>query len=673
MTDTAARTATPARPAWHARWRMRRPVRWLAGPWGRRMLALLGLAAAGLSLAWMAAHAEPPPAAPTHLALVLPDGWPADDVQVQAWRDAAEETGFPLVLVRASQLLRRPAQYRDAALILPDAVHRRMNDALLAQLAQRVRGGAKLMLVHDAGVADMEGQYMPQSRLSDLAGVRYALFQELGTGMLGEQEAWVDAAALPLLQLPPGKLVRQAGGQPLTSLQPPPDRGEALAVAGYHYGRLRYPVFATRGRFDGQRLVHGEGGNLLAGVRAVGQGQVLFVNLPLTYLKLRTDGLFLHSFLRYFAQDLAGLAQLSPMPDARGALVLNWHIDAANALPAMQTLATLGAFSQGPYSVHITAGPDVDRPGDGQGTDLANNTALRQWVRQSAARGDEIGSHGGWIHNAFGRAAQTLDPAHTTELITRNSDFVRAASGRPVREYSAPLGNHPAWVTPWLHSQGVRAYYFTGDTGMPPTRSYQDGQRSVAGMWAFPVLSFGSVASFEEAWSQQVAEPELAAWLTDVSDYCANQRSVRLVYFHPPGIALFAQAFSRWMQHNRNLVDSGRLRWMTMSQYADFANRRLGVRWQIQPAPAGGGPRQLVAGHDSDLAQMSWLLPAAGLAMPRLLQGQAGIQREGAVWRITASSGRRLVVALDAAPATPAAATQTAAAAAAPLSHFRSP
>jgi len=667
MTAPAAATAAPAR---LAAWRQR----WAAGPWGRRALLLLVLAAAGLSLAWMAARADSPPAPPTHLALVLPDGWPADDVQVQAWRDAADETGFPLVLLRASQLMRAPDQHRDAALILPDAVHRRMNDALLAHLAQRVRGGARLMLVHDAGVADMEGLYHPQqSRLSALAGVRYALFQELGTGMLSEQEAWVDAAALPLLQLPPGKLVREGGNQPLTSLQPPPGPTEALAVAGYHYGRLRYPVFATRGPFNGQRLMHGDGGNLLAGVHAVGQGRVLFVNLPLTYLKLRTDGLFLHSFLRLFAQDMAGLAQLSPMPEARGSLVLNWHIDAANALPALQSLAALGAFAQGPYSVHITAGPDVDKPGDGLGTDLANNTAMRQWVRQSTARGDEIGSHGGWIHNAFGRSAQALDAAHTTELITRNSDFVRAASGQPVREYSAPMGNHPAWVTPWLHTQGVRAYYFTGDIGMAPTRSYQDGQRSPADMWAFPVLSFGSVASFEEAWGQHVAEPELAAWLTDVSDYCANQRSLRLVYFHPPGIALFPQAFSRWMQHNRSLVDSGRLRWMTMAQYASFANRRLGVRWQIAPAP-DGGPRQLVAAHDSDLARMSWLLPADGLATPRLLQGQAEIAREGAVWRITATAGKQLVVALAGGAASPApvAAPATTTAAATPIPHLRS-
>lgn len=627
-----------------ARWRQA----WTAGPWARRLLTLLVLAAAALSLAWWAGGTAAPQPAPTHLALLLPDGWPPDDVQVQAWRDAADETGFPLQLLTASQLLRSPASHRDAALIVPDALHTRMNDAVLSHLEQRVRDGGLLMLVHDAGVADMDGLYHPdQSRLSVLAGVRYALYGALGPAMLQEQEAWVDADALALLQLPPGKLLRQDGDLPLTSRQTPPAAGETLAVASYHYGRLHYPVFATAGSFSGRRLMHGAGDSLLAGVHAVGRGQVLFVNLPLTYLKLRTDGLFLHSFLRYFAQDLAGLAQLSPMPDARGALVLNWHIDAANALPALQSLEALGALAQGPYSVHLTAGPDVDRPGDGLGTNLANSPAMRDFVQRRVARGDEIGSHGGWIHNAFGRTAHLLEHSQTAELITRNTDFVRAASGKPVREYSAPLGNHPAWLTPWLRTQGVQAYYFTGDIGMPPTRSYQDGQRSPPDIWAFPVLSFGAAAGFEEAHARQVPEAELGAWLADVSDYCADQRTLRMVYFHPPGVALYAQAFAHWMQHTHALVDSGRLRWTTMAQQTAFANRRLAVRWQLHDSDAGGtGARQLQAAHTSSLAQMSWLLPAAGQARPQLLHGAAEITRDGPFWRITAGAVTRLVVAL---------------------------
>ena len=648
--------------------------RWLASVRLRRA-AICGLLAASALVLWVAAQpADLPPVPPTRLALVLPDDSLDDDPAVLAWGDAAAEIGFPLVLVRASQLLRGGLDLRDAALILPDTVHRRMNDGLLAHLDRLVHEGSRLMLVFDAGIQDLNGSYHPQqSRLSALAGVRYGLYGALGTGMLRQQVAWVDPEALSVLNLPPGKLMRQGSQQPLTSAQPAPQPGEALAVAGYHYGRLRYPVYATDGVFAGRRLMHaddagkgagkgvGDGASLLAGVHRVGRGEVLFVNLPLTYLKLRTDGLFLHSFLRYFAQEMAQLPQLSPMPDGRGALVMNWHIDSAAAVPAMDKLAKLGAFEQGPYSVHLTVGPDVDVPGDGLGMDLSRNPAMQQWVRHLADRGDEIGGHGGWIHNEFGRLIGTQDPARSGQMIERNSQSITSASGRPVREYSAPTGNHPAWVTPWLRERGVRAYYFTGDIGMAPTRSYQDGRRGPPDMWAFPVLSYGSDAAFEEAAAHQVQERDIGAWLKDVADFCADHRTVRLVYFHPPGIALFPQAFAHWLAHTRALLASERLRWMTMVQYADFANRRLQVQWQVLPEvgneghPAHPTTLRLQASHPSSLAHISWLLPAQRYGLPKVLQGSAFVVREGAFWRVTAGAAPQLVLGLSTlAPSPPA-------------------
>ena len=227
------------------------------------------------------------------------------------------------------------------------------------------------------------------------------------------------------------------------------------------------------------------------------------------------------------------------------------------------------------------------------------------------------------------------------------------ASGKPVIEYSAPTGNHPAWVTPWLKARGVRAYYFTGDIGMAPTRSYQDGLRGPTDMWAFPVLSFGRQAAFEEAAASQVPEADIAAWLRDVSDYCADHQTLRLMYFHPPGIALFPQAFAAWMAHTRELVDQQRLRWLTMAQYANFANRRLQVQWQLTAGPTAGpqGQQQLQASHPDSLAQMSWLLPAAHYARPRLLAGEARIVLAGGQWQVHAGAGRQLLLGLAAAPA----------------------
>ena len=614
-----------------------------------RTVFTVGLLMSLSAAAWviLAASQVPPALALTHLALLVPDGLADDDVHVLAWRDAAAELGFAMEVVPASQLVRSSRVARDAALILPDTIHRQMNNALVAHLQQRVQDGARLMLVHDAGVADMDAQYHPQqSRLSELAGVRYALYGQLKTAMLREQEAWVDVSALPLLRLPPGKLVREGGDHPLTSAQAQPLADEKLAVVGYHYGRLQYPVFETEGAFGGQRLMHGEGRSVLAGLNRVGQGQVLFVNLPLTYLKLRTDGFFMHSFLRFFAQDMAHLPQLSEMPQGQGALIMNWHIDSAAALPAIEQLSALGVFEQGPYSVHLTAGPDVNESGDGGGMDLDNNPLMRAWVRRFVARGDEVGSHGGWIHNEFGRVISTQSSERSGVLIDRNSASVSQASGLPVREYSAPLGNQPAWVTPWLRERGIHAFYFTGDMGMAPTRSYQDGQRGPSDMWAFPVLSYGRFAAFEEAYANQVPEAELTAWLRDVADFCLSNRTVRLVYFHPPGMVIFPGAFRRWLRYTATLIDEGRLHWMTMAQYADFANRRLQVRWQIQADSAQPQQVRLQASHPDSLDQMTWQLPALRYAQPLVVEGQALVVRDGPFWRITAGSTARLVVQL---------------------------
>ena len=615
----------------------------IAPIWRRRVAMLLLLAAAGVVLGLSAGRTGASESL-THLLLVVPDDAREDDVHVLAWRDAAAEIGFALEVMSASRLVREDTLHRDAGLILPDTVHRRMNDALLAHLTRRVHDGAPLLLIHDAGVADLRGSYHPmQSRLSALAGVRYALYGDAKEGMLRDEVAWVDARALPLIRVPPGKLIRQGSDNPLTSAQPAPQGGEQLTVVGYQYGRLRYPVFATAGAFEGRQLMGGDGGSVLAGMRRAGRGVVLFVNLPLTYLKLRTDGFFMHAFLRMFAQDVMHLPQLSPLPKARGALIMNWHIDSAAALPAMEKLSALGVFEQGPYSVHLTAGPDVDTPGDGGGMDLATTSTMRAWVRRFAERGDEVGSHGGWIHNEFGRLISSQRPARSTDLIERNSAVVSQASGKVVREYSAPTGTHPAWVTPWLREHGIQAYYFTGDIGMAPTRSYQDGARGPSDMWAFPVLSFGIHAAFEEASAAAVPEAQLGAWLNDVADFCATDRTIRLVYFHPPGLVIFPRAVESWFDHAGGLVREGRLGWMTMAHYAEFANRRLQVQWQWHAESSGW---RLEASHPHSLAEMTWLLPAQRFERPAVTLGQAQVVREGAYWRVTAEGGNRLELAL---------------------------
>ena len=170
------------------------------------VLLLVGAAAA---THWHFRQDSAAPAGSARLILVLPDTEAADPAPQAAWQNAADELGLKLEPMSASELVRQRGDGRGDALILPDALHRRMSDALAMTLRERVRAGDRLMLVHDAGLQDIDGRYRAErSRLSDLAGVDYGLYGELGAGMLRETEVQVQPSQIAALGLPPGKLVR---------------------------------------------------------------------------------------------------------------------------------------------------------------------------------------------------------------------------------------------------------------------------------------------------------------------------------------------------------------------------------------------------------------------------------------------------------------------------------
>jgi hypothetical protein len=554
-----------------------------------------------------------------------------------------------LDVVTASQLMREGAKQRDAALIVPDGIHRHMNEPLLAHLRARVQDGARLMLVHDAGLLDLQGRAHPkQSRLSDLAGVRYALPQAVGAAPLQRaQQVWVPPAAVDAMALAPGLLLRQASKIPLTTPQTSPQISERLllspqpgAVVGAGVGAgagtgagasasLAWP-FVTAGRLEGQLLLGGDGDNVLAATHPAGRGVVMFVNLPLAAMKLRGDGLLLHSLLRHFAQDVAQLPQLSPVPDARGALVMNWHIDSAADVAALAPLSKMGALELGALSVHL----------GGAGA-LVGDEALRDWLGKVAQREGEIGSH---------------DNQPQPSTLDANLKAVRGNTGRPVREYSSHIaarsgavsgaglgagaGEPPGWATA-LAQRGVSAYRTHVDVGAAPTRVMAQGTQGPAELWAFPALGYGGAARLEEARAADAAENEIGAWLDDVMSFCAEQRVLRTIDFHPAAALLYGPAFERWFEHVGALVKTDRLRLTTLAGHAAFANRRRAVQWQ---ARFDDGILRLRAQHPTSLAHMSWLLPAQGFEAPQMQEGTARVERVGAFWRVTADGVKQLVV-----------------------------
>lgn len=596
------------------------------------------------------------------LLLLLPDAVDSNTPAVREWLDAAHEEGLHLLPIHDSDFLGPLSTIHAAGIILPDQLHRSANDVLIGELYRYVRNGGNLMVVYDACTWDLNGHFPPgDSRLSALVGVRYALYDLFNTSTMEPAQVTGTAAAMRELGIPPGSFVpfnntSDKGGK-LERWRPVAERDSAnsrFAFAAYQYGDVDYPVFQTRGDFDGTELLRSKRG-LAAGYRQEELGRVLFVNMPLGYLASRTDGVLLHSFLHFFGVRMLRLPYLASVPDGVGGLIFNWHVDARSSLRPLKMLADAGVFDRGKFSVHITAGPDVDDFGDHKGLDVAHDAEIQKWIHYWLARGDEIGSHGGWIHNYFGEHISDTDnnESEFQKYLVMNKDALEQVSGTRVTEYSAPVGNQPAWVTRWLERNGIVAYYFTGDAGLGPTRVYRDAERDGPDIWAFPILHMGKEASLEEMGFDDVPVTAVRDWLLAVTDFTVRQHTARLVYAHPYGAERFFPTLRTWLDNADALQTAGRFRWYTMTELAGFLNQRDTVRWSLlrsfsaiatSPSATSGSKVTLQASQPKTLAHQTWVFSQDEYGDARVVEGQATVRVQDGMIFVVAGDSRQLSI-----------------------------
>jgi hypothetical protein len=595
------------------------------------VVAALVLAA---GLAWRSYDRFSPGA--DRIILLIPDGTSFSNSKVTVWLDAGNEEGLHVVPMHDSNFIRsifpRPPC---AGVILPDSIHGQASDLFVGSIHDYVATGGHLMLVYDAGVESLQGFYSgDRSRLSDLAGVDYGLYKTLRSSTIQASDVSGSIPVMDELGVPPGKY--------FPFVQPP--RGKSGAspavetqLRRYQYGSLAYPSFVTSGEYSGNVLLHSLAG-VVAGEHSYQEGSVLFVNLPLGYLKSNTDGLPLHAFLKYFATHTLSLPYLLAVPDGVGGLVLDWHVDSNAAIKSLQELESWSIVQQGPYSVDVTAGPDTYAIGDGKGFDVLHNPSSRALVRAHSLRGDEIGSHGGWIHNYFAAHVET-ESKEMEKFLELNKAALEQVTGKPIVEYSAPNGDQPPWVTHWLEDHGFVAYYFTGDTGMAPTHDYRDGKRGGKNIWAFPIVQMHRAASFEELTSEDVSFTVIQGWLEALTEFVAGHEQVRLAYFHPPGILPFRQEVDNWMEITALLKAQGRFRWYTMTQMANFLNSREKVRWRFTER---NGLASLEAVDPKTLTHQAFRFPADKFSEPTIVRGSGTVRQEGEGWVVVAGEGNQL-------------------------------
>ncbi|MEJ2392766.1 MAG: polysaccharide deacetylase family protein [Gammaproteobacteria bacterium] len=583
-------------------------------------------------------------AEPATLVLLLPDNTNLHAPKVTVWLDAAREAGLPLKPMTDAEFMSSWFDRNQVAgVILPDQVHKVASDVLIDTINQYVTQGGHLMLVYDAGIWNLEQRYSEHaSRLSGLAGIAYGDYQKLRAKTSTWSPVLASRATFEALQVPPAKYGTYAS---LRKLAKTPAITHDLinaplyCLSSYRNPVLSYDSYVTSGKYQGEVLMQTVHGSVAAGIHRHGKGDVLFVNLPLAYLKSRTDGMLMQSFLRYFAVNMLHLPYLASEPDAVGGLVMNLHLGSNAALPALKKLRKLGIFRQGPFSIHITAGPDAHTIGDGLGIDVLHNKTTQHWIKFFQSRGDAIGSHGGWVHDYWGGHVPNKPTPEFENFLKLNKEALEKVTGQPDIEYSAPEGNHPAWVTDWLSKHGFIAYYFTGDSGMAPTRSYLNDRLVSPRLWSYPILTYHYMAGFEELRRGKVSPKQVTDWLRNISEFCVNNRTVRLIYFHPRGGLLYPEAVRSWLALTAKLQQTGKFRWYTMSGLSKFLNRRLQTHWRTSQSRATLTFR---AENPQTLAGQVWLLEKTHYARPTVVAGKAHIDDSGRFWLVHAGDGRTL-------------------------------
>ena len=609
----------------------------------RAIIAAISLALVML-ITWLWIMHDRFPSTADRLLLLVPDGTSLSDPKVTVWIDAGSEEGLHVVPVHDSEFL-RPflGESQCAGVILPDSIHQQASDAFVATLHRFVAQGGRLMLVYDAGTFSLNNRYAAgRSRLSDLAGVDYALYDTLGDKTTQWNNVTGTNAIVSQMEIPPGKYYPFSGVTDTSDATPASDASKQAIVEvqlrRYKYGDLEYPSFVTSGQYSGQVLFQSKAG-IVGGEHSYQAGSVLFVNLPLGYLKGNTDGLPMHAFLKYFAKHVLALPYLESVPDGVGGLVLNWHVDSNAAIKPLREMNAWSLLQQGPYSIHITAGPDAMAIGDGRGFDVEHNPSSQELIRKYESLGYEVGSHGGWIHNYFASHVDKDNPKDLEQFLALNKSALEHVTGKAVVEYSAPDGNQPVWVTHWLESHGFVAYYFTGDTGMGPTQGYRGGTREGHTIWAFPILHLDRSAGFEEMTSEGYSDSEVGRWLDAITEFAADHRSARLIYFHPPGILPYQRIVEKWLRQTARMRASGTFRWYTMTELANFLNSRKQVEWKVS---IRGKLTSIKATHPQSLEHATWHLPSAKFAEPRIIQGSARVIRDKDAWMIVAGQGTML-------------------------------
>ncbi len=495
---------------------------------------------------------------------------------LKAYGSVLEEEGIPYDVLSSHLLLSLKAEEVvkfHPAIIFPDGAARYLPPEFDTWTKDYCQKGGNVIVVYDPGTISVKRAFLKKAIFAQITGINYITYDFKGEGAytVGNIK-FVNEEYSELFQVPYGKTA------------------EGLLLGGYAYGKLEYPiacnmqlptlhpddVYATAMTKDGREypaLV----------LRDYEKGKVLYVNLPLGHLKCFSDDLPLRVILRTFLKKIVRLPHLHNTHSGKGGLVINWHIDSSIDWTSIGTMLNEGYLRKDiKYSLHITAGDFRDKPGDGLGFDACGKG--EPYLRLIKDYG-VLGSHGGWGHNWFSWNVEkgTFAREEIFEYIKKNKACLESLVDYPIVEYAAPNGTHPQPVTTEvLDELGFLAYYYTGDTGSSPNRTFFNGQKISDSIIAFPILTFGKAASFYEMQRYGYSEDDVKKWLQKTVDYVVANRTVRLVYSHPYDIPEYTEAIKSFLDYANQKRNEGSLHIDTMTSFASFLLTFLQTDYQFK-------------------------------------------------------------------------------------------
>ncbi|GAB4538454.1 MAG: hypothetical protein Fur0020_07370 [Thermodesulfovibrionia bacterium] len=488
---------------------------------------------------------------------------------LRAYRSVLKEEGIPYDEINVNHLLSLNVEdvtKGKPIIIFPDGVDQILPDEARLWIKDYLQRGGNVAVIYDVGIKDKKGAYLDEAMFADITGINYINYNRL------REDAYAvgyvklkDERYMDLLEIPSGKIEK------------------GFLIGGYAYGKLEYPIARNELRSntsDIEIYAHavtprGEEFPVVA-MRRWGNGKVLYVNLPLGHLKGYSDDLLLRSIIRAFSFKVVKIPHLVNTYYGKGGLVINWHIDANSDWKSIPLMLKEGYLRKDiEYSIHITAGDFRDRLGDGLGFDACNKG--RDYVNTIKDYGI-VGSHGGWAHNWFSENIREgrFSKKEIYEYIKKNNDCLEGITGYKVTEFSAPNGVHPQpLMTEVLEGLGFIAYYYTGDTGSPPNRTFIDGKMVSEKVIAFPIMPFGKTASLHEMRKAGKREDEVKEWLIQTVDYAVRNKTVRLIYSHPYDISNYPIVLRTLLDYSETLQRENKLEIKPMSYFARFLLRFL--------------------------------------------------------------------------------------------------